>query len=196
MKEQLKFDNCGVTVAELTAKAIKTLRAFEPEDRPYWGCFSGGKDSIVIKEIARLAGVRVDWYYNQTTIDPPELIYYMRAHHPDIKWMRARTNFFTKMIEKGFPTRRVRWCCHEYKESRSPRGATLILGVRAAESPRRRAAWKRVTANNDNPDYDMDTGVLYLHSPRCRYCGGQYRKGHPCACEIGSTSDAWEILAS
>lgn len=145
MLEQLKFDGCGVTVGELATKAIKTLQMFEPENRPYWGCFNGGKDSIVIKEIARLAGVRVDWYYNQTTIDPPELIYYMREHHPDVEWKRAKTNFFTMMVKRGFPTRRARWCCAEYKENRNEPGETLILGVRAAESPRRRATWKLVT---------------------------------------------------
>lgn len=143
--KQLRFDGCGVTVEELTAKAIKTLRTFEPEDRPYWGCFSGGKDSIVIKEIARLAGVRVDWYYNQTTIDPPELLRYMRQYHPDVKWLKPEMNFFKMMVKRGFPTRRNRWCCQEYKEGRNTEGQFLILGVRAAESSRRRATWKTIT---------------------------------------------------
>jgi phosphoadenosine phosphosulfate reductase len=49
------------------------------------------------------------------------------------------------MEVKGFPTRVQRWCCEEYKESRSPRGAVMIFGVRAAESPRRKAAWKPVS---------------------------------------------------
>ena len=145
MREQLAFEGCGVTVDELTAQAVLTLQTFEPKDRPYWGCFSGGKDSIVIKEIARLAGVNVEWVYNQTTIDPPELIYEMREHHPDVRWMKPEMNFFSAVVQHGFPTRRNRWCCRVFKESCSPIGATLILGVRAAESPRRRATWKTVT---------------------------------------------------
>jgi len=189
MKEQLAFEGCGVTIEELTAQAILTLQTFEPQDRPYWGCFSGGKDSIVIKEIARLAGVQVNWHYNQTTIDPPELIYYMREHHPDVKWMRAKTNFFTSMLTKGFPTRRVRWCCKEYKESRSPRGSILILGVRAAESPRRRATWKRVTFNRQTrtnsiapiiewTDADVWAFIKALGLPYCSlYDEGFHRLG-------------------
>lgn len=145
MYSQLQFSGCGVTIEELTAKAIKALQMFEPVDRPYWGCFSGGKDSIVIKELARMAGVNVQWYYNQTTIDPPELIYYMREHHGDVEWLKPEQNFFSAIVKNGFPTRRNRWCCRVFKESRSPVGATLILGVRAAESPRRRATWKLVT---------------------------------------------------
>lgn len=54
-------------------------------------------------------------------------------------------NFFHRMETKGFPTRTCRWCCEEYKESVAPRGSVMIFGVRAAESPRRKATWKPVT---------------------------------------------------
>jgi phosphoadenosine phosphosulfate reductase len=48
------------------------------------------------------------------------------------------------MEKKGFPTRRNRWCCDEYKESRSPKDATLIMGIRAEESASRRRRWLEV----------------------------------------------------
>lgn len=127
------------------AASIALLQAHQP-DGEYYGCFSGGKDSVVIKEVARLAGVRVTWHYNVTTIDPPELVRFIREKHPDVRWVRSKHgNFFHRMETKGFPTRRQRWCCQEYKESVSPRGAVMILGVRAAESARRAATWKHVT---------------------------------------------------
>jgi len=135
----------GESVEELVDKAILTLQTFAPKDRPYYGCFSGGKDSITIKEVARLADVSVNWYYNQTTIDPPELVRFIRDVHPDVTWKKPEKNFFTAMLTNGFPTRRSRWCCKLYKERQNPIGETLILGVRAAESPRRKAAWKVVT---------------------------------------------------
>lgn len=141
---QRKLSGCGVTLEELTDKAILALQTFAPE-QGYYGCFSGGKDSVVIKELARLARVKVDWYYNQTTIDPPELIKFIKTKHGDVEWVRPKQNFFTAMERRGFPTRRNRWCCQEYKEGQSPEGAFLILGVRAAESPRRKAAWKLIT---------------------------------------------------
>ena len=46
-------------------------------------CFSGGKDSIVIKHLATMAGIDFDPVYSVTTIDPPELIYYIRNYHKD-----------------------------------------------------------------------------------------------------------------
>ena len=129
---------------DLIDRSIAILRENEPADG-YYGCFSGGKDSIVIKRLAAMAGVKVGWHYNVTTIDPPELVRFIRREHPDVIWERPKHgNFFRRMEKKGFPTRRARWCCDEYKESRSPNGATLILGIRAEESSARAARWSEV----------------------------------------------------
>ncbi len=125
--------------------SIALLREHEPP-RGYYGCFSGGKDSIVIKELTRMAGVKATWHYNVTTIDPPELIYFIREHHPDVVWEKSNHgNFFRRMEKKGFPTRIVRWCCEEYKEKVTPRGSVMILGIRAEESPNRAKNWAAVT---------------------------------------------------
>jgi phosphoadenosine phosphosulfate reductase len=129
----------------LVERACALLRLHQPEG-DYYGAFSGGKDSCVIKELARLAGVRVTWHYNVTTIDPPELVRFIKREHPDVQWNKPKHgNFFHRMEKKGFPTRVARWCCDEYKESVAPRGSVMIFGVRAAESPRRKAAWQDVT---------------------------------------------------
>ena len=123
--------------------SIEILRQYEPESpQKYWGCFSGGKDSVVIKRLAEMAGVRVDWHYNVTTIDPPELVWFIKREHPDVKFERPKRSFFKAMVAKGFPSRVMRWCCREFKESKSPKGARLILGIRAAESLRRAARWQ------------------------------------------------------
>lgn len=50
-------------------KAIKLLKEHEPE-AGYIGCFSGGKDSVVIKALAEIASIKVEWHYHKTTIDP------------------------------------------------------------------------------------------------------------------------------
>lgn len=124
--------------------AIDLLRCHEPESG-YYGCFSGGKDSVALKHLATLAGVEVSWVYNSTTFDPPELVRFIDEFHKDVVWNPpARGNFFRRMVEKGvIPTRRVRWCCDEYKERRSPKGSVLLMGIRAEESPAR-AQWKEV----------------------------------------------------
>jgi len=88
----------------LEKKAIGLLQLHEPKDAPYYGCFSGGKDSVVIKELARRAGVRIVWHYNVTTIDPPELVRFIRREHPDVAFERPKHPFFVEMRTHGFPT--------------------------------------------------------------------------------------------
>ena len=124
--------------------SLKVLQTYAPKDGPYFGAFSGGKDSCVIKELAKMAGVSVVWHYSVTTIDPPELVRFIRDKHPDVLMDRPKHGtFFHRAAEyKGFPTRVQRWCCEEYKETAAPRGSVLILGVRAEESPRRAARWR------------------------------------------------------
>ena len=124
--------------------SIDILRQYEPPEG-YYGCFSGGKDSCVLRAVTELSGVKATWHYNVTTIDPPELLYFMRKHHPDVEWHRPRKNFFAAAQKRGIPTRVCRWCCEEYKEMRSPKGAPLLLGLRAAESPRRAKTWNHAT---------------------------------------------------
>lgn len=111
-------------------------------------CFSGGKDSIVLKDIARRAGITCSVVYSVTTIDPPELIYYIREHHADVTWRRQPMHMLQYMVDsgKGLPSRWCRWCCEKYKEN-TGNGATKIIGVRAEESNRRKRLWKQVNAN-------------------------------------------------
>jgi hypothetical protein len=87
--EQQMLSHTGCTLSELADAAIALLREHEPPEG-YYGCFSGGKDSVVIKELARIAGVRVDWNYNVTTADPPELTRFIKEHHPDVAWNRSK----------------------------------------------------------------------------------------------------------
>lgn len=50
--------------------SIAILREFEPEEG-YYLAFSGGKDSVALKHLCDLAGVRYDAHYSMTTVDPP-----------------------------------------------------------------------------------------------------------------------------
>lgn len=134
-------------LAEMISRSIEILRENEPIGG-YYGCFSGGKDSLVVKQLAAEAGIDVAWHYSVTTIDPPELVRYIRREHSDVRWVRnPRWNFFTAMKTKGFPTRRARWCCREFKELSAPDGAIQLMGLRAEESARRAKAWAEVTSH-------------------------------------------------
>ena len=146
-------------------ESIECLRANAPADgRPYYGCFSGGKDSVALKHVARMAGVAVDWHYNVTTIDPPELVRFIQRAHPDVKWLRSPHGpFFRRAAEvKGFPTRRTRWCCAEYKECHTaPPGQPMLMGIRAQESSARAARWGMVTARPDRGGATMVNPLLH-----------------------------------
>jgi phosphoadenosine phosphosulfate reductase len=135
-------------VHDLVKIAIDRLQFFEAQAlamQPfgYWLAFSGGKDSIVIKDLAIKAGVKFEAHFNITTVDPPELMQYIREHHADVKRDKPRISMW-KLIEKKMmpPTRIVRYCCEELKE-RGGNDCFVVTGIRWQESGRR--AKRRMT---------------------------------------------------
>lgn len=158
-------------------EAIRFLREHEPP-AGYWGAFSGGKDSVAIKHLARMAGVNVRWHHNLTTIDPPELVRFVIREHADVMINRPSMHMLRMAVDRGFPTRRGRWCCKEYKETFRPPGF-LIMGIRAEESARRRAQWAPVTPLRKSrttailPILEWDSEYLweFIHSEGIPYCG-------------------------
>lgn len=131
-------------------RAITLLQENEPDDG-YHLAFSGGKDSCVCKELVRMAGVQYEAVYNNTTIDPPELVRFIKRHHQEVKWHSVGKHMLQALIEhpSGPPTRKARWCCEDYKESVG-NGKVKIIGVRAAESPRRAHRWREVAVDRLN----------------------------------------------
>ena len=117
---------------DLVQRSIERLQYFEPSEG-YYLAFSGGKDSVVIKELAKMAGVNHDAHYNVTTIDPPELIYFIKKHHPDVTWDRSEIPLLRSLEINGFPLRQSRWCCRDYKEN-GGNNRRVVTGVRSAES--------------------------------------------------------------
>lgn len=68
--------------------SINLLRRAEPmalrmSDKGFFLAFSGGKDSQCLYHIAKEAGVKFEAHYQLTTLDPPELVYFIREHYPD-----------------------------------------------------------------------------------------------------------------
>lgn len=120
-------------------KAIERIKTFEPEEG-YYLAFSGGKDSQVIYELAKMAGVKFDAHYNVTTVDPPELLKFMKTEYKEVIFEKPKNyrNFWELMIAKKTPpTRILRYCCAEMKEG-GGEGRFVITGVRWAESARRK----------------------------------------------------------
>lgn len=126
------------------------LRAFEPEEG-YYLAFSGGKDSQCIYHLAEEAGVKFDAHYNLTTLDPPELVQFIKRKYPDVIITYPKESMWRLIEKKGLPTRLKRWCCAELKE-RGGEGRICVTGVRWAESNARkeRRPFEVVTAKKEN----------------------------------------------
>lgn len=138
--------------------AIERLRAFQPKDRPYWLAFSGGKDSCVILELAKMAGVNFEAHYNVTSVDPPELVRFIKKQHPEVSFdiphdKDGRPVSMWSLLKNRAtpPTRIMRYCCEKLKES-SGKGTVTITGVRWAESANRKSNQGMVTITGKSAD--------------------------------------------
>lgn len=121
-------------------KAIKLLRS-TCRDREVELSYSGGKDSDVILELAKMAGINYRAIYKNTTIDPPGTIRHVRENNVEI--VRPKETFLQLIERKGFPTRRARFCCQVLKEYKIMDIA--IQGIRRSESPKRAKLYKEPT---------------------------------------------------
>ena len=102
--------------------AIKRLHAFEPAEG-YYVAFSGGKDSQCVYHLCQVAGVKFDAHYAVTSVDPPELVRFIKDKYPDAQFERQHDKngkpitMWSLIAEHTLPpTRKVRYCCSALKE--------------------------------------------------------------------------------
>lgn len=117
--------------------AIKLLQAI-PQDGTIELSYSGGKDSDVILELAKMSGIPFEAIYKNTTIDPPGTIAHCREN--GVKIMPPKMSFFEIVREHGFPSRFTRFCCAILKEYKIHDRA--IQGIRREESAKRAERYK------------------------------------------------------
>lgn len=159
------------------AIAIDRIKAFEPPEG-YYVAFSGGKDSVVILDLVKRAGVKFDAHYHITGIDPPELFYFVRDVHPEVERDRPKMTIW-KLIVKNMqpPTRLSRYCCGYLKESFGG-DRTVITGVRWGESVRRskrkmtEACFRNQRRIYLHPIIDWSDNDVwnYIHQNNVAYC--------------------------
>ena len=70
-------------VEDKVKNSIEALKTFEPPEG-YYVAFSGGKDSVVVKALCDMAGVKYDAHYSVTSVDPPELVRFIKEKYPDV----------------------------------------------------------------------------------------------------------------
>lgn len=117
--------------------AIKLMREI-PQDGPIELAYSGGKDSDVILELAKMSGIPFVPIYKQTSIDPPGTTKHVKEMGVEIR--RPKETFFHLVERKGSPSRFKRFCCQYLKEYKIY--DRVIVGVRRSESISRAKRYK------------------------------------------------------
>ena len=100
---------------------------------------------MVVLELAKRAMVRYEAHYNVTTVDPPELVRFIREQYPEVIFDKPRYSMRQLIVKNGMPPTRIkRYCCSELKEPNGA-GRVTMTGTRWAESPRRKESHGTVT---------------------------------------------------
>lgn len=119
-------------------RAIRLLKSIPTDEGPIEVSYSGGKDSDVILELAKMAGIPYRAIYKNTTIDPPGTIKHCKEKGVEV--IHPKTSFMGLVSKKGIPTRRARFCCSELKEYKVLDRS--IQGIRRSESNARKERYK------------------------------------------------------
>lgn len=144
----------------------------------YYLAFSGGKDSIVLKHLADMACVPYDAHFNMTTVDPPEVIRFIRQYHPDVERHRPEETMWQLIVRHRMPpTRRVRYCCEALKEHGGI-DRVVLTGIRWEESSqRKKRSMVHVCYNHPSKhfvhpiiDWDEEDIWEFIRSEDLPYC--------------------------
>ena len=147
--------------SEKVKRAVMRLKEFAvntPTGKLPILAFSGGKDSLVAYMMCIEAKIKFNPIYSPTSVDPPELIYFIRNtfntwaksnNYPVVKFEKYNTwksgplkgkikTMWTLIGNRAIPpTRLARYCCDELKERTGEKGDVIITGVRWEESKSR-----------------------------------------------------------
>ena len=130
-------------------RSIRLLRSIHPAqlpdgtEQPIEIAYSGGKDSDVILQLAKEAGINYRAIYKNTTIDPPGTVKHARDMGAEVLMPRDGMTFFKLIEQNGFPNRFMRFCCKFLKEYKVLDKA--VMGVRKAESRKRNERYQEPT---------------------------------------------------
>ena len=138
------LDQINIYGRNMVEQAIYRLKLFEQPDG-YFLAFSGGKDSVTLKALADMAGVKYKAVYSVTSADPPELVQFVKTF-PDVTMEIPRdkdgkaVTMWNLIPKKSMPpTMIVRYCCEHLKEHMGGGPDNVKLtGVRWQESVKRR----------------------------------------------------------
>ena len=78
---------------ELLQKAEKIALNYDTE-QGYYLAFSGGKDSQALYHMTQLAGVKFQGHMNLTSVDPPEVIRFVKQNYPEVELIKPKKSIF------------------------------------------------------------------------------------------------------
>ena len=164
---------------DLEQKSFERLRLGEQMSKQYYNkpliiCYSGGKDSDVLIQLAINSGIDFEVLHNHTTADAPETVRHIRDTFKRLElqgikctveypmYKGKRTSMWDLIPQKMMPpTRLMRYCCSVLKE-KGGQNRAIATGVRWSESRARskrgiyedinRNKDKKIILNNDNDD--------------------------------------------
>lgn len=103
--------------------------------------FSGGKDSQVVYDLCLRAGIAFKAYFNHS-FESSTTLKFIRENYPDVIKRRDHKFGFIENIWKNHrglpPTVQISYCCKDYKHNPKYVDKCSIVGVRKAESAKRR----------------------------------------------------------
>lgn len=175
---------------DLLRKAEKMALRLDPENG-FWLAFSGGKDSQALYHIAKMADVKFKAHMNLTSVDPPEVIRFVKEHYPDVELIKPKMSIYEMAKKKHFlPTRKFRWCCAEYKEINGA-GKVTLIGIRRQESVRRS---KRNEVELGNHKFSGNFDQWSEHEEKMVACVGGKDKILVSPIIYWTERDVWEFL--
>ena len=152
-----------MNLIDLESQSLRIMKSLYDERRENIVQFSGGKDSIVLLHLAKKTGLGFSYTYQNTTIDPPKHIGWIRRNFPEVSINQPRYSFWELIEKYGLPTRQKRFCCQHLKEYIG-KGAKTFEGLRIDESKEEEINY---STRGRKKESSKEDGV-YLHSKNRR----------------------------
>lgn len=165
---------------DLEKKSIERIRTASEMSLHHYGkplvcTYSGGKDSDVQLELFKRSGIPFEVHNSHTTADAPQTVYHIQKkfRELELKGIKCTIDYHIKadgsrvtmwnLIPKKLmpPTRLVRYCCSELKET-SCANRMIATGVRWDESIKRkdREAFEVITTHKEKKIKVSDEKML------------------------------------
>lgn len=142
---------------DLEKKAIERIKmasemSLHHYAKPLVCTYSGGKDSDVMLELFKRSGIPFEVHHSHTTADAPQTVYHIRKVFRELELQGTKCDIDYHRKPGGGavtmwnlipgrlmpPTRRVRYCCSELKET-GCENRMIATGIRWAESVSRKS---------------------------------------------------------